>query len=178
MENLANNEDYVKLRHVLSLLGKRIIPGYLYSKYPDTTLIWQWNSCRQTAMVVCYYLKYIVFPDRTVSMYEANFTDPILDDAVHAFCFLRPSEEDKYGLLIDVSRVSYPVIVERMTEMRDPGIILSNKMGYEIKMEKLVELDWRMLMEKTEYFSGERYINFCKKIVDLLAVTEFKTKST
>lgn len=168
MEKLDNDRDFANLRHALSLIGKRIVPGFLFYNHREVFLKWQWNSCRQTALFVAWYLTNIVFKGkRDVALYEANFTDPYLGDAVHAFCWVKPSEEDKYGLLIDVSRVSYPVLVERMTEIRDPSTLLSNRMGYEIKMTDLVEIGWESLLDTPEYFTHVPYRDFCEMIYKL-----------
>lgn len=168
--DLNDNKEFVTLRHTLSLIGKRVVPCSLFSEHPLDFMKWQYNCCRQVAMVVAWFLKKS-FKDRSISLYEANFKDPYLGDAVHAFVYMKPREGDKFGLLVDVSRVSYPVLVERMPELRDPAVILSNKMGYEITMENLTEVKWEELLKSEEYFTKIPYQDFCHGMTHLLELS-------
>jgi len=154
-----------KLNDALMLLGKRIIPCYLYEKNPVEMRKWQFNCCMQTAMTVAWFMKMQQEHDPSlrgkIHMFEGEFKAPAHlkgDTYNHAWVFVEGP-----GLFIDVARVTNPCVV-RFNSSNDPekyypDVLLSKK-----------EHDWVSAGATPEYYTGKIGLEFVSEIMNLLAV--------
>ena len=145
-----------ELRHLLSLAGKRIIPLYFAMKNPREFRRWQANACRQTAYWVCWHLQG-QYPKAKVELWEGTFMDEFFGLHEHAYTWMWPGD-DHPGILVDVARVSYPVLFETRDSMpQDLGPWFTDQVGWEVKHVSGKWIDWSKMVEDQEYYTGEKY---------------------
>lgn len=171
-------EERILLAHSLMLLGKRVVPTYFNLKNPRLFKEWQYNACRQTAIVVCQYLSEIdEFKEWNIKLYESHFWDEAFGQYDHAYVYMsNPFEEQ--GLLVDVARVSYPCVVKWIDYLpEDLGQMFGEMVGWQVKQIDRNEIDWRELMDDKEYYTGLPYMGVAARIIKILKETIHKIKS-
>jgi hypothetical protein len=157
--------DEAKLKDALHLLGRRIIPCYLYSVNPAEMRKWQFNACMQTAMVVAWFMKmqqeHNYELQGKIQMFEGHFKSPAhlkIGSYNHAWVYIEGP-----GMFIDVARVTNPCVVEFNTrndpEKYFPDTMFSKK-----------EHDWLKMGTTPEYYTGKMGLEFVSEIMNLLAI--------
>lgn len=165
--------DVEKLKDALNLLGRRIIPCYLYGQNPKEMQKWQFNACLQTAVVVAWFMKmqqdYSPALKGTIHMYEGEFKSPdhiVSETYNHAWVFIEGPD-----LFIDVARVTNPCIIKFNSrndpEKYFPDVLLSRQ-----------EHDWVKLGGVPEFYTGKMGLEFIAEIMNLLAVHTQPSQTT
>lgn len=170
-------EERILLAHSLMLLGKRVVPTFFNEYSPKRFKQWQYNACRQTAIVVCQYLSEIdEFKEWNIQLYESHFWDEAFGQYDHAYVYMsNPFLEQ--GLFVDVARVSYPCVVKWMNYLpEDLGQMFGETVGWQVKQIDRTEIDWRELMDGNdkEYYTGLPYMGVAVRIIKILKETIHK----
>ena len=170
MENLTE-KDQAHLKHVLMLIGKRVVPTYFYHNKRIQYLKWQGNACRQTAMFVAAFLQ-AQYPNAIVKVLEGTFEDAFLGGHEHAYTYMKFNTNDTTGLLVDVGRVSYKCMVEfEYPEVLVGNLtsILTNYNRHSITQTNFKsDLNWESMLTITEYYTGKHYWQMFKEMKSLL----------
>ena len=159
-------KEKATLTHLLQLGAKRVIPSHTQATNHEEFWKWQGNACRQTAFWVAFYLDKC-YPGRKIDLYEGLFVDEVLGNHEHAYTYMWP-DGDEPGLLVDVSRITYPTIVDFRNELpEDLSEYFQPHVDWDVHHIKSVQVDWKKMLEAPEFYTGDTYEKFCQKITDV-----------
>jgi hypothetical protein len=174
-----------QLQHIFNLIGRRILPCYFFNHNPKEMFRWQFNCCRQTALVCAYFLDKLAaslnFHHGTnyqAQAWDGNFKSVFDNPYNHAWAFLSSSvNNDPYsaGLFVDVARISYPCMV-KWGVINDPDFIYTqheilHPTGRSIVFMEInrVELDWKnLLTAENEFYTSKPGTQICREIEHVL----------
>lgn len=173
-----NNTNKIQLTHSLMLLGKRIVPTFFNEYSPQRFKKWQYNACRQTAIVVAQYLSELDnFKDRDIQVWEGNFFDEALGQYDHAWVYINDTDNES-GLFVDVSRVTYPCVVRWMDGMPSNigemfSLLADRRLGTVHELNRIM-VDWKPILEENEYYTGLPYRGVAVRMIKILKETTTK----
>lgn len=153
----------------MNLLGKRIIPCYFYKKNPLEMIRWQFNACRQTAVIcgqiaaeLLYKWGYNASKDPSVEdagthqyniqLWDGIFADPAQGEYNHAWVFLQHNLCPEQDILIDVARVTRNIGVVQSDN--EPVRFLQDKFtGQDTEELHREPIPWDLVNHNSEYYT-------------------------
>lgn len=185
-ELIISNKSLFQLQHVFNLIGRRIVPCYFFTHNQQEFMRWQFNACRQTAIICAYFLdklalrlNYIQARTFAVNAWDSNFSDTFNMTYNHAWAFMDSQENNTHGnghsegLFVDVARISYPTAVawgiNNPVDIFDKERMHPISTGINFTEVGLREcLPWRTLLDEKEYYTSKRGWDICGEIEYLL----------
>lgn len=166
-------DEKILLAHSLMLLGKRVVPTFFYEENTPLFKRWQYNACRQTAIVVCQYLSEIdEFKEWDIKLYESHFFDEAFGQYDHAYVYMSSPVKGEQGLFVDVARVSYPCIVKWMDRLPDNlGNMFGLLVNWRVDQIDRTEIDWKEMIWEKEYYTNLPYRGINDRIIKRLKQT-------
>lgn len=160
---MDNNEIY-EYNYVLNQLGKRIFPQFFYERNPDLMDKWQNQICRQSHILVSYYLDtWLNTNDKKgykIEFYEGIFIDTVTKGQYdHSWVYIKNIYNEKEQYICDIARISEHIGFKPCIE-NNPSLFISDQL---ILIKKI---DWKSMINKKEYYTGltgNEIINFIDK---------------
>jgi hypothetical protein len=174
---LITDYDKHRLTTIFKLLGTRIIPTYFFSQNPKEMVKWQFNACRQTALLTAYFLKELIKSspnfnhNSTVRLWDGNFEDKYTPAYNHAWVTLEPdfkSRSHHYAVILDLARMSTPVIVEWETVNENPMSHSEQLRDLNTYLVNRSTMDYDEMLLQNEFYTGKTGIEICKDIEKMM----------
>lgn len=169
--------DVYRLTHIFKLLGTRIIPTYFFTENPKEFVKWQFNACRQTALISAYFFRKLMqsYPsdDIWVRVNDGEFQDKFTSWYNHAWMTASRLTSTTIAF-IDVARVSTYPIVEFQTPYYDPSSNSAGLHSCDTRCIKVTTLDYFEMLKQSEYYTGKPGIEVCKDIEKMMHVYNYR----
>jgi hypothetical protein len=176
-----NTTDLLRLSFIMNLLGKRIIPCYFYKKNPLEVIKWQFNACRQTAVICAQVASELLYkwgyntdkdPDAEenqyrVQIWDGMFMDEVMGEYNHAWVFLEHKLDPDQDVLIDTARVSHNIGVKRSGN--SPAKFLCDELSDTATVElSRQEMSWKEVHAGNEYYTHMNATDIYRDIRSIL----------
>lgn len=178
-------EDVYRLNHIFKLLGTRIIPTYFFTQNPVEYTKWQMNACRQTAIIVSYFLNELLrsfyHSPIEITIIDGEFKDNFTSWYNHAWVV---GTRTNYGasdqIFIDVARVSSACMVNLQfpygCNIEDVHPELQSMGTITLRKTVVNPDDW---IAQDEYYTGKTGHQICAEINQMMRIygydlTKFK----
>jgi hypothetical protein len=171
LHGAMDTRDAYRLTHIFKLLGSRIIPAYFFSQNPMEFVKWQFNACRQTALISAYFLKKLLESNNSthvqVRLWDGEFKDICTSWYNHAW-ITGSVPGETYIVFIDVARVStYPIV--NFSTMYDNPVNNSEALkNCGTVMLKRTPLNYDEMLTQSEYYTGKTGLEVCKDIEKMM----------
>jgi hypothetical protein len=186
---IISGKSLFRLQHVFNLIGRRIVPCYFFTYNHKEFMRWQFNACRQTAIICAYFLDQLAErinervhnihggPAFVASAWDSHFSSVFDAPYNHAWAFMDSqeslNEQVSEGLFVDVSRITYPTLVQ--WGVNDPERQFNNHPMTPLQNSVVFTergprecLPWKDLLDEREYYTGKKGWEICRDIESLL----------
>lgn len=161
------NEQEQKMRALCFNVFNPILKMVLYTSNSELFACFGYNSCRQTAFTGAYVLNHI-YEDYTFEAYEGLFKEPGEQDYIHAYIIGKHKTSNRM-LLIDLSRVSRPIVFIRTKESDPyPKIMHPHFQGMELIDTTRIELSEVITPNVQEFFTKLTTLEFSNIVMRMM----------
>lgn len=168
--------DRYRLTHIFKLLGTRIIPAYFFNQNPMEFCKWQFNACRQTALLTAYFLNELLksFKHSSVDIriWDGEFRDKFTPWYNHAWVTASPPNAPGQ-IFLDLARITTYPIIDWCTYLDLPEAVSVALSECGTKTLKMVPLDYQEMLKKPEFYTGKTGLEVCKDVEKMMLMYSY-----